>query len=204
MRAALTALLLTFASQAALAEKIFVDGNILVYNTESAENETGISLNDVAAFNEILKLNKNITVVHLTSSGGEVDAAYQIADIILKRELDTHAVDYCESACSIILLAGVDRTASNLAKIGFHQTSITPEGAQSEYNELKDEMDFKVLFDYASWLLKDTQDLILNHMHYYKDVGLSLEFVIKTLEAYSDEMWYPRHTYTVSEGVLTR
>jgi hypothetical protein len=45
MRAALTALLLTFASQAALAEKIFVDGNILVYNTESAENETGISCN---------------------------------------------------------------------------------------------------------------------------------------------------------------
>ena len=75
MRAPLTALLLTFASQAALAEKIFVDGNILVYNTESAENETGISLNDVAAFNEILKLNKNITGVHLTSSGGEVDVS---------------------------------------------------------------------------------------------------------------------------------
>ena len=53
-------------------------------------------------------------------------------------------------------------------------------------------------------LLEDTQDLILNDMYYYADIGLSLELVIKTLEAYSDEMWYPSHAYMVSEGVLTK
>ena len=125
-------------------------------------------------------------------------------DLVIEQQLDTHVLDFYESACTLTLLAGENRNAEKNAKIGFHQTSLSSADAKLEYEELKQELGLNTPFDYASWLLEDTQDLVLDNLYYYSSIGLSLDFVIKTMEAYSDEMWYPDHAYMVEEGVLTQ
>ena len=56
---------------------------------------------------------------------------------------------------------------------------------------------------YAAWVLEDTQEMILNDLYFYQGIGMSLDFFIKTLEAPSDEMWYPDHSYLREEGIIT-
>ena len=185
-------------------EKFDINGDTLTYRTDQNGDSEGISFDDVTVFKSLLKSNNEVRVVKLSSSGGDVGAAYEMVDIVIEQQLDTHVIDFCESACTLILLAGVNRTAEKNAKIGFHQTSISSADAKLEYNELKGKLGFQTPYDYASWLLEDTQDLILNDLYYYQSLGLSLGFVIKTMEAYSDEMWYPDHAYMVEEGVLTQ
>ena len=43
----------------------------------------------------------------------------------------------------------------------------------------------------------------LNDLYFYQGIGMSLDFFIKTLEAPSDEMWYPDHSYLREEGIIT-
>ena len=198
----ITVLLIT--TQLKAEEKFAIADDSLTYRTDQNEDSEGITRDDVAVLKSLLKANDQVKVINLSSSGGEVGAAYEIVDEVIEQQLDTHVLDFCESACTLILLAGVNRTAEKNAKIGFHQTSISPSDAKLEYIELKGEYGFKTPYDYASWLLEDTQDLILNDLYYYQSLGLSLGFVINTLEAYSDEMWYPDHAYMIKEGVLTQ
>ena len=203
MRVALVIMMLLFTAPIYAEEKFFIDGDTLTYATGTSEDSEGITSDDVEVFSSLLNSNEKLRVVYLSSSGGEVQAAYEIVDLIIDHQLDTHVVDFCESACTLIFLAGLNRTADIDAKIGFHQTSISPADAELEYKELKQEWGFNTPFDYASWLLEDTQDLVLNDLYYYSSIGLSLDFVIKSMEAYSDEMWYPDHAYMMKEGILT-
>ena len=204
MRVVLIIILVLFTAPIYAEEKFFIDGNTLIYATDTSEYSEGITSDDVAEFSSLLESNEMLRVVNLSSGGGEVQAAYEIVDLIIDYQLDTHVVNFCESACTLIFLAGLNRTADIDAKIGFHQTSISSADAELEYKELKQELGFNTPFDYAAWLLEDTQDLVLNDLYYYSSIGLSLDFVIKTMEAYSDEMWYPDHTYMLHKGVLTR
>ena len=73
-------------------EKFKVDGEILHYNTELAVNESdrGIEEEDADYLLETLKNNPNIKTIHLTSWGGLISAAVEMADIIIDFELDTH------------------------------------------------------------------------------------------------------------------
>ena len=116
-------------------EKFAINGEILTYRTDQNEDSEGIALDDVAVLKSLLKANNQVRVVKLSSSGGEVGAAYEIVDVVIERQLDTHVIDFCESACTLILLAGVNRTAEKNAKIGFHQTSISPADAKLEYTK---------------------------------------------------------------------
>ena len=203
MRIIVFVTVLLFTTHLMAEEKFTISGDILTYSTDQNEDSDGINLSDVEVLKDLLKANDQVRLLKLSSSGGEVEAAYEIVDIVIEQQLDTHVIDFCESACTLILLAGINRTAEQNAKIGFHQTSLSPADAKLEYQGLKSELGFKTPYDYAAWLLEDTQDLILNDLYYYQSLGLSLDFVIKTMEAYSDEMWYPDHAYMVQEGVLT-
>ncbi len=64
--------------------------------------------------------NKVHTVV-LQSNGGMIYAARALALNIGKHGLNTHVNDECNSACSIVFMAGRQRTLGPQGKIGFHQ-----------------------------------------------------------------------------------
>ena len=136
-------------------EKFFIDGNTLTYATDTNEDSEGITSDDMTVFSSQINSYANLCTVNLSSSGGEIQAAYEIADLIIEQQLDTHVLDFCESACTFILLAGINRTAEKNAKIGFHQSSISSADAELEYKESKQELGFNTPFDYASCLLED-------------------------------------------------
>ena len=186
-------------------ERFFVTNKTLFYNSEieTSNGSFGIIFEDIDDFKMLLEQNLDITKVSLTSYGGFVEAAYEIADLILDYNLDTHLEGDCESACTILFLAGNKRTAKEDSKLGFHQTSYSEESAKEEYESMKDEMNFNSPFAYAAWVLEDTQEMILNDLYFYQGIGMSLDFFIKTLEAPSDEMWYPDHSYLREEGIIT-
>ena len=58
--------------------------------------------------------------VVLNSTGGMVAVALQLAREIAARDLPTHVERNCYSACTLVFLAGSQRTADTHARFGFH------------------------------------------------------------------------------------
>jgi hypothetical protein len=72
---------------------------------------------------EALASNSKVTVIHLNSSGGDIDEARKISRLIQERGLITVTNMGCMSACTLAFLAGRERIMSPGARIGFHQAS---------------------------------------------------------------------------------
>ncbi|HEX5183090.1 MAG TPA: hypothetical protein VFW19_08050 [Allosphingosinicella sp.] len=72
-------------------------------------------------FERLLAASPNVQNVVLDSRGGRMFEAERMATAVRKRGLDTRVDDMCMSACTSVLLAGRERTASQTAQIGFHQ-----------------------------------------------------------------------------------
>ena len=151
---------------------------------------------------EILKTNENIRVLILNSEGGYLEAGYDIADIVIDAELDTHVDNVCESACATIFLAGKKRSLGLGGKIGFHSSSWAAESIQDYYTSEKDTQGWETPFDFASWLYEDTQAEIFSDFEYLLEREVEAKFAIKTLKASSDSMWYPRRKELEAAGVL--
>ena len=97
-------------------EKFFIDGNTLTYATDTNEDSEGITSDDMTVFSSQINSYANLRTVNLSCSGGEIQAAYEIADLIIEQQLNTHVLDFCESACTFILLAELNRTAEKMLR----------------------------------------------------------------------------------------
>ncbi|MGZ8273081.1 MAG: hypothetical protein ACXWUM_04140 [Burkholderiaceae bacterium] len=80
---------------------------------------------------ELLDAHPGITTVRLTSPGGRVVEARDLADTIRERGLTTIAAGNCASACTVIFMAGRDRLLGPAGNIGFHRYR-SPDPAQEE------------------------------------------------------------------------
>ena len=88
-------------------KKFSLKGTTLVYNSNLSvdPNLNYITFDDVKVFKQYLDKN-DIKTLRLTSKGGQQGAMLDIKDLVLKHKLDTEAKGECESACSIIFIAG--------------------------------------------------------------------------------------------------
>ena len=189
-------------------EKFKVDGNVLHYNTEIAvdKNKQTINRDDVDYLLKTLKDNPNIKTLHLTSWGGSIDAAADMADIIIDFELDTHVKEICFSACPMLLIGGKTRTLDKGSKIGFHRSSWGSEDMKNFYKD-KERQEFygwKNEFDFSSWVYDDSQEDIYKQFKYYLERGISPEFVIETMRARSEDGWYPRRKELLEANIITK
>ena len=135
-------------------EKFKVDGEVLHYNTELAVEEIDreITQEDAEVLLEKLKKNPNIKRIILTSWGGLISPAVEMADIIIDFELDTHVKEICFSACSILLIAGETRTLERGSKIGFHRSWWDSDSMRSYYEEERERSGWENEFDFSSWI----------------------------------------------------
>ena len=180
-------------------EKFSVNGNTLGYDT----NPDGeIEWKDMEELKTILLDNPKITKLILSSGGGGIDPAQEMADIIIDFELDTHVVDECASACVYLFLAGSKRTMQRGSKLGFHQSYWDAANIEEFYNYWKEKVGWANPYEFASWIYGTTQDDVLIELEYYLERGVDGKFAIKTLQATSDEMWYPRRKQLEQAGVL--
>ena len=187
-------------------EKFRVDGEDLHYNTELAVEEINreIMEEDVEVLLKTLQSNPNIKRIILTSWGGLVNAAVQMADIIIDFELDTHVKQICFSACPMLLIAGETRTLERGSKIGFHRSSVDSNSMRSFYKEERESYGWGNEFDFSSWVYDDSQEEIYSQFKYYLERGVSPSFVIETMKARSDDGWFPRRKDLLRANVITK
>lgn len=116
----------------------------------------------------------------LNSNGGRLLEAQQLADTVRARKLNTYVEGQCNSACTYVFLAGVDRAATPNAKIGFHQP------------------DFVGLDANAKAMMMDQMANV------YKQAGLPATFIERVRETRADSMWYPTREELAKANVISR
>ena len=192
---------LTATSQAS---KFELNGSTLIYDTSSASNEQEqeITWEDVDELDALLKSEQSIKEIELNSAGGDVEAAFYMADLIIDYELDTNVKGTCESACTLMLLAGERRTVERGSWVGFHQSYWDAPYIQGYFERNKDSKGWSNAFEFASWMYEDTQREVLRNLQYFVERGVDAAFAIKTMKATSDDMWYPRRKELEAAGVI--
>lgn len=130
-------------------------------------------------FEEVLKASPAAKLVVLDSDGGRIFEALRVAELVRARGLDTRVEQHCASACTLILLAGKERSAHRFAQIGFHQPDFP---GLSETEKL-------------STIADNRQD--------YLAAGITPDFLDRALSTPPTQMWYPMHAEMVDAGVLT-
>ncbi len=200
--------LLVIPLELSASEKFKVDGDVLHYNTELAleEENRNIMEEDVEFLLKTLKENPNIQTINLTSWGGLISAAVEMADIIIDFELDTHVKEICFSACNILLIGGETRTLERGSKIGFHRSYWSSDNMKSFYEdkETRESYKWENKFDFSSWVYDESQEDIYSQFKYYLERGVSPSFVIETMKARSDDGWYPRRKELLKANVITK
>ena len=189
-------------------EKFKVDGKVLHYNTELAVEEINRNImdEDVEVLLKTLKDNPNIKTINLTSWGGYISAAVEMADIIIDFELDTHVKEICFSACPLLLIGGEKRTLERGSKIGFHRSYWSSDSMRDFYEdkETRENYEWDNEFVFASWVYDESQEDIYSQFKYYLERGVSPSFVIETMRARSEDGWYPRRKELLEAYVITQ
>jgi ATP-dependent protease ClpP protease subunit len=120
----------------------------------------------------------NARRLRLNSHGGRIMEAQGMADLIRARKLDTRVVESCESACTLLFLAGAERSASPLAEIGFHQP------------------------DFPGLNAQERQDIIQSNRQDYLAAGMSNAFIDRIMATPPEKIWYPSGEEMTEAGVL--
>jgi hypothetical protein len=132
------------------------------------------------AVRAVLDQEPDVQTLVLETPGGRAGEAALIAKLVRERKLKTYVETRCESACTVILLAGADRAVTGNALVGFHRAS---------FPGMTPELD-KVM----------TDELIKQ----YRAAGLPEDFLARVRDTQPDDMWYPTHDELLAANVIDR
>ncbi len=108
-----------------------------------------------------------LQVIELESPGGRVFEADQMAALIRSHGWQTRAIGGCESACTLVFMAGSTRQLMPGAQLGFHRAFAGT---------------FNPVIDHVA-----NQELAAM----YRRAGLPEDFIARTLRTPPWQMWYP-------------
>jgi hypothetical protein len=128
----------------------------------------------------VLDQEPDIQTLVLETPGGRVAEAALIANLVRERKLKTYVENSCESACTVILLAGADRAVTANARIGFHRASFP--GMSPAQDEAM------------------TDDLIKQ----YRAAGLPEDFLAQVRGTQANDMWYPTRDQLLAAHAIDR
>ena len=137
-----------------------------------------LALGTADLVNQALQSHPDVRRVTLTSVGGRIGEAAAISKQITVRKISTTAKGECSSACTMVLLAGVDRSMAAGTKVGFHGPSYPGLGV--------------VEVNAAATLMASS----------YREAGLADTFVDNALGVDPASMWYPKESKLFEVGVL--
>ncbi|MCI2398259.1 hypothetical protein [Aliiroseovarius subalbicans] len=119
----------------------------------------------------------------LSSGGGHVHAARNLARFVQQRGLATHVSRDCSSACTLVFMAGHVRSLGPGARLGFHSYHLDVASGLPNV-------------DPAAEMQKD--------LVFLQAQGLAVEFLQKIPAIPAREMWFPRRDVLVAAGVIPR
>ena len=149
------------------------DGKVLVYTG-------GINEGAAEALEKQIAAAPKLTTLQIDSPGGWIREGRHMADIVRRHQLDTRVAHECFSSCTLVLLAGRQRSAANEAEVGFHRGR--PMG-QTRRPRTPPRAEEAAL---------------------YLDAGLDKAFVDHILATPNDSIWIPTRQELRAAGVLTR
>ncbi len=126
-----------------------------------------IGAGDAHRLGTLLAASPAVRLLEVASPGGRVTEAERMVELIRQRGVGTRAIGNCESACTLVFLAGNKRQLMPGAQLGFHRAS------SGTFNPAFDEI--------ANQELART----------YRRMELPEDFIEKTLSTPSRRMWYP-------------
>lgn len=129
---------------------------------------------------KVLAGSPKIRMVALSSPGGRLREASEIARLVRERRLDTYVDTRCESACTFVFLAGRERAATPNARIGFHRPSFAGVSALG--------------------LDPATEGMLAT----YRDSGIPKDFLERVAATDGRDMWYPSPKELEAAGVINR
>lgn len=133
-----------------------------------------------SAFKDAVDSAKPGDRVALNSYGGRVYAARAIAILIRQHRLNTHAVGVCASACTLIFIAGGNRSLAPEGTLGFHSYI---EESQVQVMDADEEQ------------AKDQAT--------FRKAGVTEAFVDRMFAAPPQNMWFPGTEELRAAGVVT-
>jgi len=133
------------------------------------------------ALEDLLQAYPGIKRLELESPGGHVNEGLALATLVEKYSLDTAVKTHCDSACTLVFVAGRERILESEAELGFHRCRST-------------------LWYYA--LLYDDENNA-KMARYLESKGVSKAFTDKVITVPSEAMWYPSADQLLAAGVMT-
>ena len=137
-----------------------------------------LTINLAEAFTALINKHPDVNQISITSPGGRLETALQIASIISERKLNTVVFGDCSSACTIIFLSGKTRLLDVDSALGFHSPSVLG------LSDLE-----------ARFRSPEVTDV-------YEAAGLSEAFISKALRTPSTTMWYPSDDTLIRQGAV--
>jgi hypothetical protein len=139
-----------------------------------------ITLKQYNAFRDIINVGK-LRRINLNSTGGNIFAARGLHRLIVERGLDTHVSQSCFSACTIIFIAGTNRTAAQTAQFGFHAYA---------YHHSHTGQQIDVIAEQAKDIAR------------FQRIKTPNSFTAQIFATPADEMWHPTHAELRDANVL--
>lgn len=129
---------------------------------------------------KVLNANRKYTLIEVESPGGYVVEGVRMAKLVADRKLDVVSLEYCESACTLILASGTERFLGPKVEVGFHRSG-------RRYGPVSD-----------GWSATDHQMAKL-----LKGRGVDEKFIHKAFIPSINDMWYPEHGEMFVAGYAT-
>ena len=138
-----------------------------------------LGMGDATRVLQVLASADKVRLVEIESPGGRLYEARRIAEVIRDRAWQTRATGNCESACTLVFMAGSSRQLMPGAQLGFHRAFA------GTFNPVLDRL--------------ANQELAVM----YRSAGLPDDFIAKTLRTPPWEMWYPEIDEMANGGLIT-
>lgn len=198
---------LTAANGLYAADRMTVEGNTLIFNTDAvsaAANSTPtIIYEDVNLFGELLMEHPQVDTVIVSGGGGSNSPAHDMAHKITEFGLTTVARNNCSSACTLLFLAGTERRLEKGARLGFHRSTSSAAEHRKFYEANNEDAGWADEFGYAKKVHDDGQVTARNFIAFVVSRGVSLEFALKALTFSPSDMWYPSD-HELADANVTR
>lgn len=191
-------------SIAATPQRFTVEGNRLIFNSsvEGKDGYDGIDYQDAATLRQLLRDYPEIRILELSSDGGVHPAALDIAAVVADYGIDTVVHDRCESACTLIFLAGDKRTLGRGARLGFHSASWSRDNLKDYYEITQDARGWIDEFAFASWVYEEGMRDFNKILEYMIARGVDVQFIIRAAYVNHDDIWYPTREELEKYGLI--
>ena len=141
----------------------------------------GINEGAAAAIDKAIGEAPRVGTLLIHSPGGWLREGKRMADVVGRYRLNTRVEGECFSACTLVLLAGANRSAGERARIGFHRGRSIGESADERSRPAERE-----------------------ETELYRSAGLKPEFIKRIVATPNDDIWIPSRQELLREDVLTR